>query len=334
MSCSSCNQPTCAGPNQPYSKCYEARLSLGIAPDTSDIVGSLDGVPISPIRLKSAIQHGETNTSLKLDSKGNLVYMSEKATKNCSIGDIIPISSILSYASLDDLAGIGGLVEGGIASATKIGSELQLVFKVPTPIETGEDSAGFLVYVPEPNDAGEHYKLLAPQTGTGGNSVLIGKPDGTIEFSNPIASPLLVSLNQLSGGGVYAGTPATVIADWYFKEMGTTSVITNTDSSPVEVTLSIRAALKGTATARGVYAELFNGGSDYRTQFVEGVPNIKQELGQGGQAEFVAVLQPNQKAQFKFGFYSSASAVDAVIGNFTNTSTEVRRPLIQIRRLA
>lgn len=309
MSCNSCNQPTCTEPN----RCYEARLSLGLNDAKTMIVGKLDGVPIIPINLREAMRANETNTSLKYDEESkSLVFENEKFENGKGVADYVPVSEIFSGADLSQLGGVDSLVEGGLASVIAVDGKLRLVFDVPEPVQVGEVSEGFITYVPDPI-AGSRYKTIKPAPGGTSDSLLVGHPNGSVEFAVPIVSPLLVPLQSLTGQGKFSGAPATAHGNWRYQSMGTTDVVTNTSGSQIEVTLSFRYSLQSAATRNGVYCRLVNGGADYKTTFVEGVTSLKQEGYPGGFGQFTVVLAPNQKCQFEFGAWEDGT------GNMTIT---------------
>jgi hypothetical protein len=333
--CSNCNQPSCNTPNS----CYEARLSLGLNDDKTMIVGTLDGLPIIPIPLKQAIRANETNTTLKWDDDNKmLVYQNERFKNDQGSADFVSAAQILSGAQLSQIGGIDALVEGGLASVIREGNELVLTFEVPQPVANNELSEGFIAYVPEPV-SGSRYKIIKPAPGGDSDTLLVGHPNGSIEFVVPITSPLLVPLNTLTSNGEFSGVPAVHPGnDWGYQTMGTTQVVTNTSGSDVEVTLRFRYSMQTAGTRNGVYCTLINGGSDFKTTFIEGVTNLKQEGYPGGMGQFSVILEPNQKCQFEFGGWSDDDgAWELTIGstneNGTGTPTEVAvPPTITIRR--
>lgn len=334
--CSSCNQPTCTEP----SKCFEARFTFGFNDDKTMIVGSLDGVPFIPLPMREAVRANETNTALKYSQENkSLVFENEKFKNGQGVANYITVAEILSGADISQLGGVGPMVEGGLASVIVVDDQLQLVFQVPEPVQLNELSEGFIAYVPEPV-SGSHYKIIKPAPGGTTDSLLVGHPDGSIEFAVPITSPIIVPLNTLTSNGEFSGTPAVTPGnDWGYQTMGTTQVITNTSGSEVEVTLRFRWSFQNAATRSGVYCRLINGGSDYQQNFVEGISNIKQEGYPGGAAAFTCILAPNQKCQFEFGGWADDDNAPWVltIGSTnedgTGTPVEVAvPPVITIRR--
>lgn len=332
MSCNSCGRNNCD------SRCYEARLSLGLNHDASAIVGSLDGVYIKPIPLKEALRRNETNTALKYDSgTRSIVFYNEKAQNGDASPDFVPSRQILSGASISDIGNIGDLVEGGLGSIVKLSDRLELQFNVPIPVAVGEVSGGLLTYVRNPVD-GVHYKSVQPGAGGTSDTVLIGHPNGSTEFATPIDSPVLVPIDNLTSGGTFSGTPSTSSGNWRYQQMGQSQVITNNSGSRVEVILSFRYSLQTAGNRSGVYATLVNGGTDYKTTFVEGLDNLKQEGYPGGNAQFTVVLSPNQRCQFRFGAWTNGPGnIVATIGSYDETAgvakQTVHQPIITTRRL-
>lgn len=330
MSCTSCSQDPC--------KCTEARLSLALSQDKLYIIGSLDGVYIKPIPLVSAIKVGETDTALKYDpEKKSLVYENEKYKNNKGSANFITSKQILSGSSIVDLGDVEPYVQGGLASIAEIDEQLVLQFAIPSLVSVEELSSGFITYVEEPLD-GNHYKRVAPDTGGESDSVLIGHPNGSIEFTTPIVSPLLVPVANLTSAGKFSGTPAVSSGTWRYQQLGESQIIQNTSGSNIEVKLRFRYSLQTAGTRSGVYASLVNGGSDFQLTFVEGLSNIKQEGYPGGVGEWSVKLEPNQKCQFRFGAWTNASgSMVATIGSVDEsagaTIQTVYEPTITIRRL-
>lgn len=335
MSCNNCNQPTC----QKRSDCYEARLSLGLNDDKTRIVGSIDGVAIVPIPIKEAVKASESNTTLKYneDTK-SIVFENERYKNSQGAADILTVAQILSGATLSQIGGVDGLVNGGLASVIQVGNNLVLTTEIPTPVQVGELSEGFIAYVPDPI-SGSRYKTIKPAPGGTSDSLLIGHPNGSIEFVVPITSPIIVPLDTLTNDGEFSGTPGTTPGnDWGYQTMGTTQVVANTSGSEVEVTLKFRYSFQNSAARSGVYCSLINGGADYKTTFVEGISNLKQEGYPGGMGEFTCILAPNQKCQFEFGGWADDDGawvltIGSTNENGSGTPTEVAvPPVITVRR--
>lgn len=331
MSCNNCDNKTCRG-------CYEARLSLGLSVDKKYIVGSLDGVYIKPIPIKDVVKQWETNTNLKYDpSRAALVFQNENYKKKTGSADFVTTREILSGADISDIGNIGALVKGGLGSIVEEDGVLQLQFAVPIPVGVSENSTGFITYVENPVD-GNHYKRIQPDIGGPSDTLLIGHPDGTIEFASPINSPVLVPVENLTSGGAFSGAPSTSSGTWRYQQMGQSQVITNTSGSKIELELSIRWSMQTAGTRSGFYAELVNGGADYQTLFVNNRSNTKQEGYPGGQGVWKVVLDPNQRAQFRFGAWTNAAGnmvvtVGSIDENAGNTIQSVYRPIISLRRL-
>lgn len=332
MSCNKCNRSSCDG------TCYQARLSLGLDQSKSSLIGSLDGVYIKPVPLKSVVATNESDTNLHYDpSIRALVYNNEQYKRGEGQPDYIPTRSLLSGADISEIGNIGSLIEGGLASVARSGSELNLQFSIPIPIGATETSTGFITYVPNPVD-GIYYKRIQPSVGGVSDTVLIGHPDGTIEFANPIVSPVLVPTTNLTTSGHFSGTPSTTSGTWRYQQMGQSQVITNTSGSKVEVSIHIRWSMQTAGSRSGFYCSLVNGGTDYQQNFVEGVPNIKSESYPGGEGVWTAVLDPNQRAQFSFGGWTNtAGNMEITVGSIDesagNTIHTVIQPAISIRRL-
>lgn len=331
--CSNCSQPTCQQPNN----CYEARFSIGLNDAKTMIVGSLDGVPFVPFSMKDAVRANETNTALRYDQENDaLVFENERFKNGNGSADFVTVAQILSGAQIAQLGGVGNFVEGGLASVVRNGSNLELSFEIPEPVADNELSEGFIAYVPSPV-SGSRYKTIKPAPGGSTDSLLVGHPDGSIEFVVPITSPILVPLNTLTSNGLFSGAPAVSSGTFRYQTMGTTQVVINTSGSQVEVELSFRYSLQTGASRNGVYCRLINGGSDYQQNFVEGVANIKQEGYPGGQGRFRCILAPNQKCQFEFGAWESAAGNMVITIGSTNevagVATEVAvPPVITVRR--
>lgn len=331
MSCQTCKQPSCQTPNA----CYEARLSLGFSTDKTMIVGKLDGVPIIPLRLPAVIHANETNTNLKYDTKNKtLVFENEKYKNKNGSADSIPVAQLLAGANLNQLDGVAALSNGGLASVAVVDNVLTLIFEVPEPVQANELPGGFVAYVPDPIDGGSRYKIIKPAPGGTTDSLLIGHPNGSIEFAVPLTSPLLVPVNTLTSNGVFSGAPAVSSGSWRYQAMGSTQVVTNTSGSQVEVELFFRYSMQvASGTRNGVYCRLVNGGSDFQTSFVEGVSNIKQEGYPGGTGRFRCLLAPNQKCQFEFGgFENAAGTMTLTIGQIDESGGVAVPPVITIRR--
>lgn len=332
-----CGRNNCSGSQD--EKCFESRLSLGINQDKSAIVGSLDRQSIKPIALRPAVQANETITSLKYDpDKKALVYNNERAQREGGTPDYIESREVLSGALISQLGGVGNLVDGGIATVAIVDGELKLLFNVPTPIEVGETAGGFITYVVDPNDGISHLKTIRPDSNGVDDSVLLGKADGSLEFSTPITSPILMPVAGLTSNGAFSGTPGVASGTWRYQAMGTSPVISNTSGGKVEVTLRFRFSLVTAGGHSGVYCSLVNGGSDYQALFPEGVNNIKQEAYPGGIGQFSVLLAANQKCQFNIGAWTNAAgAMEATIGSINESSgTTVKTalpPVITIRRI-
>jgi len=334
MSCNTCNKVTCNG-----SKCYEARLSLGLDAKKENIIGSLDGIYIKPVSIKDVVAAHETSTTLKYDpSIRSLVFQNENFKKGKGTADFVSTRDILSGADISEIGNIAQLVEGGLASVARLDDDtLQLQFSVPIPVGISEVSTGFITYVEDPVD-GVHYKRIQPDIGGPSDTVLIGHPDGTVEFSSPIDSPVLIPLDNLTSEGKFNGTPSTSSGSWRYQQMGQSQVITNTSGSKVEVELNLRWSMQTSGTRSGFYATLVNAGSDYKTTFVEGASNIKQEGYPGGQGSWRVVLEPNQRCQFRFGGWTNNTGnmvvtVGSVDESAGVTAQTVYQPTISIRRL-
>lgn len=335
MSC--CN--SCGSNSHITNQCYEARLSLGLNNSKTELIGSIDGVYIKPVNLEDAVKSNETNTTLRYDAaRRALIYNGERSKYTGGAADVIFSNEILSGADLSELGGVGDFVNGGLASVAVSNNRLGLQFEVPIPIETGEVSSGFVVYVPNPNNNTSYYRLIRPDQGSTSDSVLVGHPNGDIEFAAPIDSPLLVPTNQLTGGGYFSGSPSTSSGNWRYQQMGQSQVITNTSGSKVEVSLEARWSTQLTGRG-GFYASLVSGGSDYKTTFVEGQSNQKQEGTPGGYGKWVCVLDPNQRCQFRFGAWNNTTGnMTVIIGSYDEDGSgsatyTVQQPRITIRRL-
>lgn len=335
--CSTCGNRQC---NLSSDKCYEARLSLGVREDKSEIVGSLDRVSMKPIPIKPFVQANETVTTLRYDpDKRALVYKGERADRQNGSADYVTSAEILSGATMAELGGVGQLNPGGIGIATVTGdNKLQVLFEIPDPIEANELSSGFLTYVENPNDGASYLRLIRPNLGGSSDSILIGHPNGDMEFSSPIDSPLIVPKANLKSNGHFSGAPATASGTWRYQDMGTSQVVTNTSGSRIEVTLNFRYSMETVGTRSGVYCTLQNGGADYQTEFIDGYTSVKQEGYPGGYGEFKTVLEPNQKCQFAFGAWTNAAgSMVCVIGSVDESSGStvytVNEPTISIRRL-
>lgn len=318
---------------------YEARLLLSLDNKNRRLIGTLDGVSITPVDLRPALEALETTTALKYSQDDrSLVFQNERSIKGEGPADYVTSREILSGAILTEIGGVGGFTDGGLASVSADNNgDLSLEFVVPTPVEVGESSNGFLTYVREPLEGNSHYRIITPNTGTANDTVLIGHPNGSVEFATPVASPVLWALSNLVGNGYYSGAPATsgsTDTNFKYHELGTSQVITNGSGSRVLVTLSYRFSITAAASRLGTYATLVNGGSDYKTTFVEGGSNVKTETGQGGEVSYKVVLDPNQRVQFKIGAWENqAGNITTVIGSTDEGGYTARPPVITIERI-
>lgn len=323
--------------SNPVPTCYtESRLQLGLKEDYSAIVGSLDRVSIQPIPLDKAVKANETRTSLRYDPELRaLIYVGESAKRTGGSPDYIEARELLSGATIEELGGVGDLGAGGIPVVALVDGQLTVVGVAPAPIETGEVSGGFLTYVAEPNDGLSHVRLLRPDTNGANDSLLLGRPDGSLEFAPPIVSPLVVPVDTLTSSGIFTGAPAVATGGYRYQTMGTTQVVSNTSGSPVEVTLNFYFALVTAGSHNGVYAKLVNGGSDFKTTFINGANNVKQEGYPGGYAEFRVVLAPNEKCSIEFGAWTDGDSgnIEATIGSSDEAGKTAYAPTISIRRL-
>lgn len=335
MSCLTCNSNSHSS-----DKCYEARLMLGLNNSKTELIGSIDGTYIKPVDLEDAIKANETNTTLRYDpSRRSLIFNGERSKSTGGAADIVTSSEILSGADISELGSVGELVNGGLASSVVMNNRLGLKFEVPTPIENSETSDGFVVYVPNPNNQTSHYRLIRPDPGGSSDTVLVGHPDGSVEFTSPITSPVLVPVNQLTSNGHFSGTPSTSAGSWRYQQMGQSQIITNTSGSRVEVSLEIRWSAQFAGSRGGFYASLVSGGSDYQSNFVEGKNDMKQEGMPGGYGRWVCLLAPNQRCQFRFGAWTNNTGnMTVTIGSYSENGTgtpvnDVQQPRITIRRL-
>lgn len=323
-SCKDC-KPSKAYPTR--TACEESQLNLGISQDGTMIVGSFNGVPISPIRLERAVDTLETVTSIEFDAEENAIAFHDEA------GDttLIPISQILANASIEELSGIDDLSPGGLASVVERNGTLMMTFEVPPILPSSQQAQGFVAYVPNVAPGEPHYKLIAPETGTS-NSVMVGRPNGRIEFAPAISSPRNGS--EFDNNGRFSGTPAVDTSGVKRSRMGSFPVITNTDASPVEVEFELFMQFADDGP-QGAYARLENNGSDYVTQFFEGLNAIDRPLGRGGMAKWTLVLGPGQSASIVFGVWSQGQSVNCVIGNFRggSPSSVLVPPVAKVRRL-
>lgn len=326
------------GPELPKNH-YEARLLLSLDNKNKRLIGTLDGVPIVPVELRPVLEALETTTALKYSQDDrSLVFENEQSIKGEGPADYVTSREILSGAVLTEIGGVGGFTEGGLASVTSDNNgDLSLEFVVPTPVEVGESSDGFLTYVRDPLEGNSHYRIITPNTGTSNDTVLIGHPNGSVEFATPVTSPVLWPLANLVGSGYFSGAPATAgTTDDNFKyhELGTSQVITNGSGSRVLVTLAYRFSISAAAARLGTYATLVNGGSDYKTTFAEGSSNIKTETGPGGLVSYQVTLEPNQRVQFKIGAWENqAGNITTVIGSVDEGGYTARPPVITIERI-
>lgn len=334
MSCNSCGSPTHA-----TNKCYEARLTLAFDANYKTLIGSLDGMYIKPLSLKPMVQANETNTVLKFDPvKRVLIFENERARNGKGPADQVTSKEIISGADLSELGSVQPLAESALASVAAIDDQLQLQFIIPTTVESGEVSSGFLTFVPNPNDGKSFYRLVRPDLSGDVDTLLVGHPDGSIEFVVPITSPVLVPISNLTSNGAFSGTPGVSSGTWRYQQLGQSQVITNDSGSRVEVELFFRASLQTAGTRSGVYATLVNGGSDYQTVFAEGETTLKQEGYPGVQGRFKCILEPNQRCQFRFGAWTNASgSMVATVGSVDEsagvTIQKVQQPVISVKRL-
>ena len=327
------------GQNTPAASCYEARLWLGLDNKNRTLIGTLDGQPIEPVPLRPVLESLETTTALKYNPDvRSLVFENERAIKGKASPDYVSSREILSGAILPEIGGVGQFVDTGLASVWRNNNdELELQFVIPTPLETGENSSGFLTYVQDPNTKGHNFKLIQPDTG-GKDSIFIGHADGSTEFEAPIESPVTVAITDLiNDTGVFNGAPSvngTTDTNYRYQTMGTSQVITNTSGSTVEVALTFRISLSAAASHTGVYCKLNNNGSDFKTTFAEGGTNLKTEVQLGGQVTYSTTLAPNQRAQFEFGVWANQPGnISAVIGSLSEGGNQVIPPVINVRRI-
>lgn len=328
--CYRCQNSSCPSP----SSCDEARLSLGFDDKLSMIVGSMDGVPIVPLRLATVVKKLETNTTLKWDpQKKAIVFENEKFKKGEGSADQVLAADIASAIDVSDITGVGSMIEGGLASIALVDDQLQLVFQVPEPVSANEISQGFITYV-ENITEGSHYRIIKPTPGGTIDTLLIGHPNGSIEFAVPITSPIIVPLSSLTGNGEFTGAPAVSgTGTWKYQTMGTTQTVANTSKSEVEVELFFRHAISAATGRRGVYCKLVNGGTDFQTTFTEGVTSLKQETSAGGEASFRCILAPGEKCQFEFGIWETAAGnMTATIGSIDEDGEHAVPPVITVRR--
>lgn len=317
---------------------YEAKLWLGLDGKNRSIIGTLNGVPIQPVPLRPVLEALETTTALKFDpTLRSLVFENERSIKGVGSPDYVTSREILSGAILPEIGGVSGFVDGGLASVNLDGNgEQQLSFGVPTPIQTGEVPTGFLTYV-ENVEAGEsHYRRIAPDTGASADTILIGHPNGGIEFASPITSPVTIALTDLiNDTGIFNGAPSTsgIGSTWKYQEMGLSQVITNGSGSSVEVELSFRISIVGSGAHLGTWCQLIDGGTDYKKTFTDGKSLVKTETGNGGQVTHTVVLAPNQRVQFRFGVWSDTTGnIVANVGSVDEGGPTVTLPVITTRR--
>lgn len=332
MSCSNCKEQKCVGCTDSYkipnrNSCEESKLNLGLSQDGSMLVGALNGVPISPVRLDMAVDNLETVTEMYFSPEQNgIVFVNEDGNEN-----IITIAEILNNATIEEIAGIGDLEEGGLASVVRRDGILQLTLEVPPILPSSQNAQGFVVYVPNVGPGEPHYKLIAPQSGAS-NSVMVGSPDGSIQFVQAISSPRPLNGNNMDDGGTFSGTPAVSTNGVVRSRMGNAMDIVNSDPNPIEVSLEF--FMQFTADgAQGAYARLESGGGNFVTDFVEGVNGIDRPLGRGGYGKWTVVLGPGQAARFVFGVWSAGQSVNCVIGNLTSGAPRVIYPVIYAKRL-
>lgn len=332
--CSSCGSDAHA-----TNKCYEARFSIALKSDNRYIIGSLDGRYFSPIDLNPAVKKLETNTTLKYNPElRSIVFENERFKNSKGPADSITTREILSGASLSELGGVLPLVNKGLASVTLIEDELKLQTQIPVPIENGELASGFIAFVDTPNDGTSNYRLITPNISGDTDTILVGHPDGGIEFVVPIDSPLIMETDDLTSSGAFSGSPSTSSGTWRYQQMGQTDVITNLSGSKVEVVLELRWSMQTGGTRSGFYATLVNGGSDYQQAFTDGLTSQKQEGYPGGQGRWTCILEPNQRCQFRFGGWTNAAGnmvitVGSVSENAGSTVQQVQLPTISVRRL-
>lgn len=335
MNCNSCQSPRCATPNN----CYEARIALGLDSQSRRLIGSIDGIHIRPVDLKPAVNTLESNTSLKWDPVLQaIVYRNERSISGNASPDQISTRDILSGADLSEIGGVQPLVEGGMTWGIVKDNRLQLVSEVPLPVQAGETTGGMVAYVANPNNGQSFYRLIRPDLTGSVDTVLIGHPNGDMEFVPPIASPQVMDVTQLTSDGRFTGTPATSSGTWRYQQMGQTSIITNNSGSQVKVTLEVRWSMQTAGSRSGFYASLVSGGSDYQTEFVSGLSNEKQEGYPGGSGRWTAILSPNQRCQFRFGAWTNAAgSMDVTVGSISenagSTVYQVQPPAIYIERL-
>lgn len=309
------------------SPCEESVLNLGLSQDGTMIVGSINGIPISPVRLEPAVKNLETVTQFYFSPDENgIVFIDEDGNES-----IVTINQILSNSSIEELAGIDDLEAGGLASVIESEGSLALTFSVPPLLPSGQIAQGFVVYVPNVGPGEPHYKLIAPQVGPN-NSVMIGSPDGSIQFAPMIPSPLVLNGSHLDDGGTFNGTPAVATGGVVRSRMGQAMDITNNDPNPIQVDLELYMQFTSDG-AHGAYARLESGGSNYASNLVEGVNGIDRILGRGSQGKWSTILAPGQVARFVFGVWSTGASVNCVIGNFTTGSPRVINPVIYAKRL-
>lgn len=286
-----------------------------------------------------AVRANETNTTLKYDSaRRMLVFENERSKNGQGSADYVTTREILSGAAISEIGGVNILVEGGLASVIKTPEgALEVLFSIPNPVGVGETPTGFISYVPNPAD-GVHYKRIQPDPGGTSDTLLIGHPNGSVEFASPIASPLLIPVASLTSGGAFSGVPSVSSGTWRYQQMGESQIITNTSGSIVEVELDMRWSMQTAGTRSGFYALLVNGGTDYKQTFVEGQSNIKREGYPGGQGNWKVTLNPGQRCQFRFGGWTNASGNMVItVGSVNETAgatvQTVYQPVITIRRL-
>lgn len=335
MSCTSCNSAS-----HTTDKCYEARLALGLSNSKSQIIGSIDGVYIKPVDLKAGVQASETNTSLRYDPVNRLlIYEGERFKNGNGTSDQISAQELLAGADISVVGGVQAMVDGGLASSAIIDGRLQVQFEVPTPVEAGEVTGGFVTYVQDPNNGTSYYRLIRPDLSGTSDTVLVGHPNGEMEFALPIDSPILVPIANLTTSGHFSGTPSVSAGTWRYQQMGQSQIITNAFGSKVEVALNLRWSMQTAGTRSGFYASLVSGGADYKSTFTDGSSNQKQEGYPGGTGNWVVTLEPNQRCQFNFGGWTNAAgSMSITVGSYSEDGTgtpinDVQQPIITIRRL-
>lgn len=328
----------------PSQKDFEARLFIGLSEDKNYLVGTFDRVGLKPIDLGPAVKANETVTSIGFDpDKRSIVYYHENSRETNGSPDYITSKEILAGSDISEIGGVGTLTNGGLAQTIREGNTIRLNSLVPAPIENGENSTGFLAYVTDPNDGISHYRTVSPSVSGDSDTILIGHPNGDVEFSAPITSPLLVPIANLTSSGKFNGTPNVSAGNWRYQAMGTTQIVTNTSGSKIELELSVPFSISSAGGRSGMEASMVNGGADYQTLFAEGVSKMKHDAGpgaaSGGRATWRAILEPNQKCQISFRVWSNAvGTIVCTIGSTDedgagNAIQTVYQPVISLRRI-